>query len=49
MTTGALIWISLFIAATVLFFALAAVISVMGFKDLKELLKKELSQPAEKE
>jgi hypothetical protein len=39
MHTGALIWFGIFAAAAAMFFCVAAVVSVKGWKDLKELLR----------
>lgn len=40
MTLGATIWIALFLIAALLFFGLAAIIAVLGFRDLRLLLSK---------
>jgi hypothetical protein len=39
MNTGTLVWMVIFAAAALCFFAVAAVVSVKGFGDLKELLR----------
>jgi hypothetical protein len=38
MTTGAIIWLGIFLLSALLFFGLAAVIAWLGLKDLRELL-----------
>lgn len=40
MNTTALLWIILYGISALLFFGVAAVIAVVGFKDLKDLLSK---------
>lgn len=40
MTTGILIWLIIFAVAAFLFFCIAAVIAVLGMRDLKLLLSK---------
>jgi hypothetical protein len=40
MNSIALFWIIIFIISTSVFFVIAAVVSVLGFKDLRELLSK---------
>ena len=39
MNTGALVWLIIFAASALCFFAVAAVVTVKGFGDLKELLR----------
>ena len=39
MSTGALLWIIIFALAAAVFFVVAAVVSVRGVSDLKDLLK----------
>jgi len=39
MNSGALIWMIIFAACALCFFAVAAVVSIRGFGDLKELLR----------
>ena len=39
MNSGALIWMIIFAACALCFFAVAAVVSVRGFGDLRELLR----------
>jgi hypothetical protein len=39
MNTGTLIWMIIFAASALCFFAIAAVVTVRGFGDLKELLR----------
>ena len=39
MNTGTLVWMIIFAAAALCFFVVAAVVSVRGFGDLKELLR----------
>lgn len=38
MTAGAMIWLMIFLVAALVFFGLAAVITILGFKDLRDLL-----------
>lgn len=47
MTTGILIWLIIFAIAALLFFCIAAVIAVLGMRDLRLLLSKSvtLDQP----
>ncbi len=40
MTTSTLVWIIIYVLATLLFFGTAAVITVVGVKDLRDLLSK---------
>ena len=40
MSTMSIIWLAVFALATLLFFGAAAVITVVGTRDLKDLLKK---------
>jgi hypothetical protein len=40
MSTMSIIWIAVFALATLLFFGAAVVITVVGTRDLKDLLKK---------
>lgn len=39
MHTGAIIWFGIFAIAAALFFCVAAVVSIKGWKDLQELLQ----------
>ena len=39
MNTGTLIWMIIFAACALCFFVVAAVVSIRGFGDLKELLR----------
>ena len=39
MNTGTLIWMIIFATAALAFFVVAAVVSVRGFSDLKDLLR----------
>jgi hypothetical protein len=39
MNTGALVWMIIFAASALCFFAVAAVVAVRGFSDLRELLR----------
>ncbi len=39
MHTGAIIWFVIFAVAAALFFCVAAVVSIKGWKDLQELLR----------
>ena len=39
MNTGTLVWMTIFAAAALCFFVVAAVVSAKGFGDLKELLR----------
>ena len=39
MNTGTLVWMLIFAASALCFFAVAAVVSVKGFGDLKDLLR----------
>ncbi len=41
MNSAALVWIVLFGISTFLFFGVAAVIAVVGFKDLRDLLHQQ--------
>jgi hypothetical protein len=38
MTTGSLIWLIIFVVSVAVFFIVAAVVSVRGFGDLRDLL-----------
>ena len=40
MTTGIFIWLIIFAVAALLFFGIAAIIAVLGMRDLKLLLSK---------
>lgn len=40
MTTGTILWLVVFLVSAVVFFGLASVIAVKGFKDLISLLSK---------
>jgi hypothetical protein len=40
MTTGAIFWLIVFGISVILFFGIAAAITIFGFKDLKDLLTK---------
>ncbi len=40
MTTATTLWLVIFLVSACVFFALALIISVIGFKDLKSLLSK---------
>jgi hypothetical protein len=40
MTTGTLLWLLVYAVATVLFFGVACVITVIGIRDLKDLLSR---------
>ena len=40
MNTGAILWIIIFAIAAAVFFIVAAVVSIRGVSDLKDLLKK---------
>lgn len=40
MTTGTLIWLLVYAVAAVLFFSVACVITVIGIRDLKDLLSR---------
>lgn len=44
MSTLSIIWIAVFALATLLFFGAAVVITVVGTRDLKDLLKKTESK-----
>ncbi len=44
MSTISIIWIVVFALATLLFFGTAAVITIIGTRDLKDLLKKKESK-----
>jgi hypothetical protein len=44
MTHATLLWIILFALAALLFFGTAAVITVVGFRDLKDLLSRSLKK-----
>ncbi len=39
MNTGTIVWLMIFAACALCFFVVAAVVSVKGFGDLKELLR----------
>jgi hypothetical protein len=43
-TDATLLWIILFALAALLFFGTAAVIAVVGFRDLKDLLSRSLKK-----
>lgn len=40
MNSGSLIWITIYAVATIVFFGVAGIITVVGFRDLSELLTK---------
>lgn len=40
MTTGSLIWLIIFAISVAVFFTVAAIISVKGFSDLRDLLRR---------
>lgn len=42
MTTGTLLWMLVYAMATSLFFGVACVITVIGMRDLKDLLSKSI-------
>ena len=46
MTTMTVVWLVLFAAAALLFFSLAAVIAVLGFRDLLDLLSGVKKRPS---
>ena len=49
MNTLAIIWLLVFALAAVVFFSLAAVISVLGFRDLRDLLSSSAREAQEDE
>jgi len=42
MTTGTLLWLIAYVVSTVLFFGVACVITVIGIRDLKDLLSRSI-------
>lgn len=44
MHTGAMIWFGIFALAAALFFCVATVVSIKGWKDLQELLRHSSKQ-----
>jgi len=45
MNTGALLWIIIFAISAAIFFIVAAVVSVRGVSDLKDLLRSKRDHP----
>jgi hypothetical protein len=45
MNTGALLWIIIFAVAAAVFFIVAAVVSIRGVSDLKDLLRSKRDDP----
>jgi uncharacterized membrane protein len=47
MTTGAIVWMVIFALSAACFFGVAAVVSVLGVRDVKDLLRRGVSTARE--
>lgn len=46
MTTGAILWMTIFVLSAAAFFAVAAIVSVLGVRDLGDLLGLSRTAPS---